>query len=200
MDQRLARQVTWSNAGILLILVIIQTILFKLRVPDSLACSLVGYCGPRQMFEWDARCLPGSTLGCVYDPSSAIQLMADLGPLGRRAIITTHLVFDFTYPVEYSLLFAFVLALAWPKGPGPVAKVRWIALLPLIAGVADWLENLGLGALALGNPSGSLILASITNVMTLLKSWVFVGSLALSLIALALLAGRWVTSLATRHS
>jgi hypothetical protein len=105
-----------------------------------------------------------------YDHEYIQKLFTTLGEVGRQYYLTRQIVVDMFYPalfaISYALIFAFFLQrLGKLKSP-------WVYLsfLPVIAGVADYLENTG-NILLLNNfPALNMTLVSFTNFFTILKS------------------------------
>ena len=65
----------------------------------------------------------------------------ELSPPGRRMYIGTQLSLDLVYPAIYLLLFGGWLALLTRPYRASLALVRHASLLPLLAAVADLIEN-----------------------------------------------------------
>ena len=104
-----------------------------------------------------------------YGPEEANRLFEALGPEGRRAYLTLHLIPDLLFPISYAL--AFACTSAWflvrllPLGH----PVQWLSLTPLISGVADIFENLSLVIANASYPTRIDWLTYVASVLTKIK-------------------------------
>lgn len=130
----------------------------KFHAPERLA-SAWGYPGPLRMFALDTS----------RDSAASRTLLATYGEVGRRQVILAHLIFDFAFPIVYtgSLLgFLASVGLHFPQFLRPWAVMR---ILPLGAGMADVLENLGIIAMAAAYPRALKPLSWVTTAFTTIK-------------------------------
>ncbi|PKV66444.1 hypothetical protein [Pontibacter ramchanderi] len=85
---------------------------------------------------------PLDMLPLGYNPEYVIALLSKLGVSGRDYYLTRQLPLDFLYPaffaITYSLLFAYLLK----KINKLDTKYFYVSYLPLLAGAADYVENL----------------------------------------------------------
>lgn len=105
-----------------------------------------------------------------YDFDYATKLLNTLGEKGRNAYLNNQIPLDMVYPIlfiiAYSLLLAFVL-----KKLGKFNKpMKYLCLLPVIGGVADYAENVGIISLLKSYPAISVSSVRVTNYFSLLKS------------------------------
>lgn len=149
-----------------------------LMLPEQLA-TLVGYSGGQRLFLLD--------LGFNYSVEWAYATLAAYGENGRTAYLVMSLLFDFIFPITYSLFFATsLLALLrrlWP------ANSVWqkLALVAFLAGLADLLENACVIWLLLGYPQQLTSLAILANFLTLTKDFFILLNVILTLGGLGLL-------------
>ena len=111
-----------------------------------------------------------------YTPGEAAALFDALDRLDASARVvyaTTSLTIDMVFPVSYGLLFALLLFVLF-RGGAP------LYLLPLAIALADALENITIAALALSYDGGSSPLAWLAAVFTLVKTVLFVATLAVT--------------------
>ena len=111
-----------------------------------------------------------------YTPGEAAALFDALDRLDASARVvyaTTALTIDMVFPVSYGLLFAVLLFLLF-RGGAP------LYLLPLAVALADALENITIAALALSYDGASSPLAWLAAVFTLVKTMLFVATLAVT--------------------
>ena len=123
-----------------------------------------------------------------YSVDYATSLLDALGPEGRNAYLFSQIPLDVFYPglfgLTYCLLMAYFLKkLSWFDKP-----LFYLSLLPLIGGLFDYLENIGIVYMLSSYPDFSTLVAQWTNRFTMTKS-LFSMSALIILIALALLTG-----------
>ena len=109
-----------------------------------------------------------------YTPEEAAALFDALDRLDASARVvyaTTALTIDMVFPASYGLLFA-VLLFRLFRGGAP------LYLLPLAVALADGLENITVAVLALTYDGAPSSLAWLAAVFTLVKTALFVATLA----------------------
>lgn len=119
-----------------------------------------------------------------YSPELFYQMAADFTEAGRRFYVGFSLIADTLFPLTYGLFFYFLLTwlanLTWPK-KDLYQKIGW---LPLMAVVADFLENGLLVSLVLRFPSEHPDLVQFASTVTSIK-WLLVATLCLLALLLA---------------
>ena len=123
-----------------------------------------------------------------YGPDDADELYAALGPDGRRAYRTLHLVPDTLFPIAYSLAFAFTAAWFLVRLLPLDHRLQWLSLAPLISGGADLLENLSLVVYGLAYPPRVDWLARTASALTAIK-W---GLMPVGVILLVAIVVAWL--------
>lgn len=97
-------------------------------------------------------------------------LFETLGENGRQIYLTNQLPIDMLYPflfgISYSLLIGFFLK----KLNKLDSFFFYLCFLPLIAGIADYLENFGIFTMLYNFPDFSPFTAKVTNVFSVVKS------------------------------
>lgn len=122
-----------------------------------------------------------------YTPQQVFSLFSALGPSGRQQYAFSEVTADLAYPILYNLLSFLLLGLTFPKA-FPNSPVRpWLTRLPVLTGLADYLENTGIVTLLLIYPTQPVSLAWITCVFTLLKYAFLMTSMLLFFASLAVL-------------
>lgn len=121
----------------------------------------------------------------VYTQADVRQLLKALGETGRSAYQLTHLTLDLVFPIAYSLFFASAsLWLTEKLGLSTPQKQR-IAVLLLLAGVFDLLENFSIMGMVAAYPSQVPALALASQLFTLIKFGLF----AINILFLVILIG-----------
>lgn len=105
-----------------------------------------------------------------YSAEYVNTLLDALGEQGRNAYLFKQLPVDMVYPflfaVSYCLLFAYFL----DKLGKLESPLFYFSLLPLLAGLFDYGENIGIITMLNNYPDNSDLLTQITNVFSVLKS------------------------------
>ena len=76
-----------------------------------------------------------------YDATYVQELMSALSVEGRSYYLTSQLPVDFIYPAMFAVTYALVFILFLRKVGKHETNWKLIALLPVIAGLADYIEN-----------------------------------------------------------
>lgn len=115
-----------------------------------------------------------------YNSQEAYQLLGELTPQGRNTYMKLLTEFDFAFPFIYSLSLSFIVAVLFrkifPNSPG----LQRLCLIPFVAGIFDWLENISILAM-LANYPNSVDIAYAAGYLTLFK-WAFTGSILILII------------------
>lgn len=113
---------------------------------------------------------PLDMLPTGYSHAYVQRLMNALGNDGRHYYLTVQLPVDFLYPAlfatTYSLLFAYLL-----KRMGKAATpFFYISFLPIVAGIFDYLENVGIIYLIKSYPNIDTAATAATSIFSVIKS------------------------------
>lgn len=127
-----------------------------------------------------------------YTPDDAYALFSALGSAGRQAYRALHLLPDVLFPIGYAFTFAFASAWFLLRLFPLDHRLQWLCMLPLVAGLADLLENVLLVAASLAYPGRIDGLVRAAQLMTRIKFGLLpIGVLFLiGLVALWFLRGR----------
>lgn len=125
-----------------------------------------------------------------YTPQGAYGALDALQPAGRQLYLRFLVGFDLLFPLLYSIalatLLTVVLRRAFPGRP----RMQRLNLMPLGAGLFDYLENMAIITLLVRYPTHVDGVALIAGYSTLLK-WSFTGiSLVLLVLGLVVARGR----------
>ena len=128
----------------------------------------------------------------TYTPVQAYVMLAALGDAGRAFYLTRIVPLDLVFPAAYTLFFT--VAISWLLTRWLPAESPWVRLnvVPLVAGVADYCENIGVVAMLLAYPAELYGGAAITAVFSPIKFTFIAVSV---LLVLAAVAGWAVNSL-----
>lgn len=131
-----------------------------------------------------------------YDTAYLQQFFSKLGSSGRQFYLWRQLPLDMLYPALFAATYSVLLAYLSLK-TGRKAKIwrKALPLLPLIAGLFDYLENILLIVLLRQYPQVSVIQAATASVFTVCKS----AFGALSLLAVSVLLVIWIWKRGTKY-
>jgi mannose/fructose/N-acetylgalactosamine-specific phosphotransferase system component IID len=170
-----------------------RQIIVLLIVTNLIYALMLGYTIPTLMeYSSGLPIFDMSPMGYSYD--QAMTLLVALGGEGR-AFYLTQLALDMIYPamfaMTYYLLFVWLLAKC-----GIINGVwQWLAMLPVLSAVADYLENISIWLMLSSYEDVTPLMAETASMFTVTKSmlgmlyWIFL--LAFVVVAIV----RWV-----RHS
>lgn len=105
----------------------------------------------------------------LYTPEQAYAILAALGESGRAFYLTHIVPLDLLVPFFYALFLS--LAISWLLHRWLPAGSRWhrLNIVPLIGGLCDYLENLGVIAMLMAWPAQLFDIARFTMAAGLLK-------------------------------
>jgi hypothetical protein len=118
-------------------------------------------------------------LRIAYSPADAYAALTAYGDAGRHAYILTELTADFVYPLGYALFFWLLFRIVAPRAP------RWVARLPFVVLVGDWLENAFILVLLARYPARADAVAMAASVSSTIK-WILFASMVLLAVLLPL--------------
>lgn len=125
-----------------------------------------------------------------YTSEKAYDALEGLGSEGRKAYLGFLTTFDMVFPLVYSLALSATLALILRAVFPASAGLRKLILVPLAAGLFDYLENSAIIMMLLNYPSHLKTVASAAGYFTLGK-WSLTG-FSILLIFLGLLRWGWL--------
>lgn len=128
-----------------------------------------------------------------YDADYVRDLFQQLGQQGRGIYLYYQLPLDLIYPFLYAVSFALMFTWFLGKIIKPNSQLFQFAVIPLLAGTFDYLENFGTIAMLAIYPNFSEWLANMTSVFSLLKSILVTLSISAVLLVLVIfLVKKWI--------
>jgi len=105
----------------------------------------------------------------LYTPDQAYAHFTGMGEAGRAFDLTHIVPLDLVFPFMYTLFYA--VTITWLLHKWLPAQSRWhrLNVIPLVGGIADYLENLGIITMLVAWPSHLPDIARFTMVMDLVK-------------------------------
>jgi len=119
-----------------------------------------------------------------YSPEYVNSLMSNLGPEGRHAYLFYQLPLDMVYPALFGLSNCLIIAYFLRKLNRLEGRFISLCYLPLLAGIFDYCENLGIISILKTFPQNPETLSQITNVFSISKSLLTTISLSTIIILL----------------
>ena len=118
----------------------------------------------------------------TYTPVQAYAMLAALGDAGRAFYLTRIVPLDLVFPLAYTLFYA--VAISWLLSRWLPAESPWMRLnlVPLVAGAADYCENIGVVAMLLAYPAELYGVAAFTAVISPIK-YTFIAVSVLNILA-----------------
>jgi len=105
-----------------------------------------------------------------YDPEYVNTLLYTLGEKGRNAYLFIQLPFDMIYPSLFAISSCLLLAYLLNKLRKLEGALFYLCFIPLLSGVFDYCENIGIISLLNIYPNNSNLLSQTTSVFSVLKS------------------------------
>jgi len=105
-----------------------------------------------------------------YQPEYAGLLLDRLGVEGRNAYLYNQIPVDFIYPFLFGITYCLLLAYLLDQMYYLKAESFYLCILPVLAGLFDYLENFGIINLLISYPHLSVSAIQITSFFTVLKS------------------------------
>ena len=105
-----------------------------------------------------------------YDLNYVSKLFSSLGENGRKTYLTNQIPVDMVYPLLFALTYCLLFAYFLKKIDKLIAPFTYLCLLPIIAGIADYLENIGIITMLKSYPDLTEITVKTTNSFSLIKS------------------------------
>ena len=105
-----------------------------------------------------------------YSYHYAIKLLSALGDEGRKQYLNTQLTLDFIYPALFSISSSLLLAWVFLKRYVKGSRIFYSCLVPICAGIFDYLENIQIVVMVVNFPDISNTQVVLSSVFTIAKS------------------------------
>ena len=159
--KRLIKLINKNNSGrIVLGLFILTNIVYILMLTITIPNTMI--------FSNGLKILDMMPLG--YDLNYVHDLFSALGNNGRAYYLNKQLVLDMIYPMLFALSYSLILLYFLKKLNKLNTSLKYLSLLPGIAGFADYLENLGIILMLKSYPELNETAVYTTNIFTVIKS------------------------------
>ena len=124
-----------------------------------------------------------------YNWEYASKLFNTLGEKGREVYLYNQIPIDMIYPFLFGTSYCLLIAFFLKKLNKLNSPFFYLCLLPIIAGIADYMENFGIITMLKRYPDLPIILTTTTNIFTILKSMattIYFVALLITMIALGI--------------
>ena len=105
-----------------------------------------------------------------YSFNYAYELLDTLGAEGRKLYLSTQLPLDFIYPGLFSITYSLMLVWLFGKTFNGNSKVHYFALVPFLAGIFDYVENVFIIKMISSFPDLQVTTVKAASTFTILKS------------------------------
>lgn len=105
-----------------------------------------------------------------YDSDYINTLFKTLGDSGREVYLYNQIPVDMIYPLLFGVSYCLMLAYFLNKLNKLKGPLFYLCLVPLIAGLFDYLENIGIITMLIKYPNNSQSLMNLTSLSTIVKS------------------------------
>lgn len=105
-----------------------------------------------------------------YNLDYVNELFRTLGVNGREIYLTNQIPVDMIYPLLFGLTYSCLLAYFLKKLNKLKSPFIYLCLLPIIAGITDYMENIGIITMLNSYPDLTQTAAKTTNIFTMIKS------------------------------
>jgi len=105
-----------------------------------------------------------------YDLNYVSELFNSLGEIGQEIYLTNQIPVDMIYPLLFGLTYCLILAYFLKKLNKLNTSFIYLCLIPIIAGIADYLENFGIIAMLKNYPELTEVAVITTSTFSLIKS------------------------------
>ncbi|WP_323789762.1 hypothetical protein [Psychroserpens sp.] len=105
-----------------------------------------------------------------YNQDYVNELFKTLGKNGREIYLTNQIPVDMIYPLLFGLTYSLLLAYFLKKLNKLKSPFSHLCILPIIAGIADYLENIGIITMLNSYPDLTKTMVNTTNIFSIIKS------------------------------
>lgn len=125
-----------------------------------------------------------------YSYQHAISLLESLGQEGRNVYLYQQLPVDFIYPGLFAVSCSLLLTWLFSKSFETDSKIFYFAIVPVLGGLFDYLENIGIVRMIKSFPDISQVLVAMVSAFTVFKSVLTIAFFILLIIGIASLLRR----------
>ena len=146
----------WKVFFLFVLTNIVYVIMLTITIP-----KVMGFSGSMKILDM----MPSG-----YTPEYVTSLFITLGEKGRFVYLHYQLPVDMVYPLLFGVSSCLILAYFLNKLGKLDSPLYYICLIPLLSGLFDYGENIGIITMLNTFPNNSLFVTQITNLFSILKS------------------------------
>jgi len=105
-----------------------------------------------------------------YNSEYVNSLFNTLGEKGREVYLLNQIPIDMIYPFLFAISYALLIAFFLKKLNLLNSRFKYLTVLPMVAGITDYLENFGIIYMLNSYPDISNFSIALTNLFTMTKS------------------------------
>ncbi|MEH6513391.1 MAG: hypothetical protein V7734_09845 [Maribacter arcticus] len=105
-----------------------------------------------------------------YDFNYVNKLFSTLGENGRETYLTNQIPVDMIYPLLFGISYCLLMAYFLKKINKLKSPFSYLCLLPILAAIADYLENLGIIKMLTSYPNYTETTVTIASMFSVIKS------------------------------
>ena len=165
------------SSGRVVLLLFIATMLVYLTILFYTIPSVTDQAPNMKVFDMS----PGG-----YSQTYAEELLGAIGPTGREAYLKRQVPIDFIYPGLFALTYTLMLVWIFKKSFNAKSKVFSLALIPAIAGLFDYFENICIILMIKSFPTLDSNLVNVSSMFSITKSALTIAFYILFLYGLVL--------------
>ncbi|MDT0552139.1 hypothetical protein [Urechidicola vernalis] len=142
--------------GLFIVTNLVYTFMLTVTIPKTMA------------FSNEMKLLDMMPTG--YDLNYVSELFTSLGENGRLTYLTNQIPVDMIYPLLFGLSYCLLLGYFLKKLNKLYSPYIYLCIIPVIAGIADYLENIGIITLLKNYPELKETVVYSTNLFSVIKS------------------------------
>ena len=105
-----------------------------------------------------------------YDYTYVKELFNTLGENGREVYLTNQIPVDMVYPLLFGISYSLMMVFFIKKLDKLNTKYMYLSFLPMIAGISDYCENIGIISMLNNFPNFTENTVNLTSVFSMIKS------------------------------
>lgn len=151
-----------------------------------------------QLIIFSGGLKPFDTLPMGYSLTYAQSLLEALGDQGRSYYLFRQIPLDFVYPLLFAISYYWIMVYFTIKLKTSSKILAHACLLPVLAGVLDYLENIGIIRMLVNYPTISEVEVAVTSMFSIMKSSVTIAYFLILVCILLILLARHLKKSNTR--
>jgi len=131
-------------------------------------------------------------LSFYYSAQDLYHMAEVYGEQGRGAYVRARFTFDLIWPMVYTIFFCTAISWVYARAFTTDSLGRGANLVPVLAMLFDYLENLSVSLVMLRYPHPTIVVDSLVPLFTMLKWVLVIGSVGLLFTGAAIAVWQWI--------